>query len=345
MEKKSNLDEVSLIRPVLILLLVLYHSFAPWCGGWEPFDGMVENPTYWWIGKAAYSFMLPMFVFVSGYIWAYQREFLGKKQGLIILAKKKFKRLYIPSIIFSLIYVGIFNFTLNGRGNSETIIDAIFNGAGHMWFLPMLFWCFIITWCLLLLKQRNLIIAIGFVMYLIPNVNLPFRISVTFEYIIFFLLGYYTLPFRDFSQNKVYRRVIAIEWLIFISVFVIGTIFIEYLNTIKGEAGIIERFINLEARKLLTFIYAFSGIYALYLTAVYITQGSVISRSLISIGSLCMGVYLFQQFILKYLYYYTTLHTLIEPKCFPFFSCAFTLLLSLVFTYMLRKTKLGKYLV
>ena len=91
MPYKQKIDEVSLIRPVLICLLVLYHSFAPYCEAWEPFEGYIPSLSYWWIGKAAYSFMLPMFVFISGYIWSYQREICKKKEFLADLIKKNLK--------------------------------------------------------------------------------------------------------------------------------------------------------------------------------------------------------------------------------------------------------------
>lgn len=108
MNNKKNLDEVSLIRPILIVLLVLYHAFAPWCGAWSAFNGYEPNEIYWWIGKSAYSFLLPMFVFISGYIWAFQREALNKIDTFKQLAIKKFKRLYVPSLLFSIAYIAMF---------------------------------------------------------------------------------------------------------------------------------------------------------------------------------------------------------------------------------------------
>ena len=102
---RKNLDEVSFIRPILIILLVLYHAFAPWCGAWKAPESLIPNEAYWWVGKTAYSFMLPMFVFISGYVWAYQREILQKKDTLKTLIIKKFKRLYVPSLVFSGVYL------------------------------------------------------------------------------------------------------------------------------------------------------------------------------------------------------------------------------------------------
>lgn len=108
-KNRINLDEISFIRPILIVLLVLYHAFAPWCGAWNAFDGFQENIFYWWIGKLAYSFMLPTFVFISGYVWSYQRETLRRKDEFKVLFIKKLKRLYIPCLLFGFLYLFLFD--------------------------------------------------------------------------------------------------------------------------------------------------------------------------------------------------------------------------------------------
>lgn len=66
---------------------------------------------------------------------------------------------------------------------------------------------------------------------------------------------------------------------------------------------------------------------------------------IIDIGGYCMGVYLFQQFILKALYNYTQLPTTLGPYILPWVGFFVTLIVSLFFSYLLRKTKIGRYLV
>lgn len=70
--KSGYLYEVVMIRVVLVFLLVLYHSFIIYCGGWQEPVGFVNIPSYWWIGKGAYSIMLESFVFISGYVFGIQ---------------------------------------------------------------------------------------------------------------------------------------------------------------------------------------------------------------------------------------------------------------------------------
>lgn len=74
---KKLLGDAVLIRLFLILLLVLYHSFCVFCGAWEVPNGFPEIPVYWWVGKAASSFMLETFVFLSGYLYGEQIQKKG----------------------------------------------------------------------------------------------------------------------------------------------------------------------------------------------------------------------------------------------------------------------------
>lgn len=62
MEMKYNLSEVSFIRPLLIILVVLYHAFAPFTGTWREFVGFVPNEAYRYIADISYSSMLETFV-------------------------------------------------------------------------------------------------------------------------------------------------------------------------------------------------------------------------------------------------------------------------------------------
>ena len=151
-ESQMNLDEVSFIRPILIILLILVHCFTVFNHGWEPFSGFQENKGYMWLSRLSYSFLLETFVFISGYVYAFQVITLQKTYTLAKLVKNKSSRLLLPSIVFSLIYLQLFstdNFInvsslpeLGGLGLS------IISGIGHLWYLPVLFWCFIFMWIL-----------------------------------------------------------------------------------------------------------------------------------------------------------------------------------------------------
>ena len=139
MKKQEGLYEISFMRPILLVLLVSYHAFAPYCGAWSLPVGVDTNFIYKWLALFSRAFRLEAFVFVSGYIFAMQVIQKNKFQSVIELAKSKFLRLIIPCWIFGSIYWLLFKTTspLN-----------IFAGIGHLWYLPCLFWCFIFSYVL-----------------------------------------------------------------------------------------------------------------------------------------------------------------------------------------------------
>lgn len=345
LQPRMNLDEVSFIRPILIVLLVLYHAFAPWCGAWRLFDGYEPNEVYWWIGKSAYSFMLPMFVFISGYVWAYQRESLNKVDSLKQLAIKKFKRLYIPSLLFSVAYVLLFNSqTLMGK-NATSIGVGILSGYAHMWFLPMLLWTFLVTWFIFQIKKNWLRWSIVIGLCGISFLPVPLGISTAFYYIIYFYAGYEALIYASKLKKYTTPRSIAIQWLIFIIAFVLLTMLNESWSQYYSDKSTIIKLIGIISTNAMTKVYGFLGVLALYSTSVYYTDKHQLSDITIKIGAYCFGVYLFQQFILQALYYHTQLPAIVGTDMLPWFGFTITLFVSLLFSYLVRCTKAGRKLI
>lgn len=105
----KRLDEISFLRPILILLLVFYHTFIIYAGGWHEPEGFVPCKIYSLLDSLSYSFMLPTFVFISGYIWGWQGTYRSVKENFKSLVIKKTKRLILPSIFFSIAYLLLFS--------------------------------------------------------------------------------------------------------------------------------------------------------------------------------------------------------------------------------------------
>ena len=190
--ENKNLDEVSFIRPILIILLVFYHAFIIYDNGWHEPTGFCPNDAYKWMDRLSYSFMLPLFCFISGYVWRFQHTYKGRESFKTLLVKKT-KRLLIPSILFSSLYA-MFIDPGTFVNNGISIHSLHFSFAiGHLWFLPMLFWCFIIVYFLSLLNISDglktlIIILSGFLF--VPNV--PFQtlqLSQTMQYLQYFWGG------------------------------------------------------------------------------------------------------------------------------------------------------------
>lgn len=225
MEKLRRLDDVVVIRLLLMLLVVLYHAFCPAAGIWKPIDGMDDSPVaYWWIAKFSSSFVMETFVFISGYLFGYQMSKKSAMQfSMSAVVKRKAKRLVIPSIIFSVLYL----ITINNAYDSATgVAYGILNGVGHMWFLPMLFWCFVFTSIAIKFNAKpEWVFALLIVLSLFSFVPLPFRISSAFYYMLFFYVGYWLKRYEIDIVKMMNIRCMSVIGVLYLFVFVGFTLF------------------------------------------------------------------------------------------------------------------------
>lgn len=214
--QKQLLTNVAIIRPILILMLVFYHAFAIYSGAWSPIVGFPEIKLYWWLDWLSYAFMLETFVFVSGYVFGYQVRTKGESVlSARRLIPKKFRRLIIPSMFFSLLYIVLFGNI--GQPISATIYGML-DGTAHMWFLPMLFWCFIGIWVIEKLRmQVKIALPLLLVVCVCSHVALPLRIGDTMYYMLFFYVGY-VLQRRDVKVDVFYTPRTAVSLVLAIAV-------------------------------------------------------------------------------------------------------------------------------
>lgn len=221
---RGYLDDVIFLRLTLIVLLVLYHSFCIFSGAWEVPTDYPQIPAYWWIAQTSYSFMLETFVFISGYLFGYQ---VLKKGRVIISFKstilKKAKRLLLPCFFFSVIYYTMF-YDLSKPFHE--IVYSILCGTGHLWFLPMLFWCFTGIY---IIEKLNIpykaALPILFLVSLVSFIPLPFRLTNAMYYMPFFFLGY-CIKRHQWNIERFFRRNIIISLgTLYLTTFVVFTIY------------------------------------------------------------------------------------------------------------------------
>lgn len=343
---KKQLDEINILRPITILLLVIMHSFTMYSGGWSLPEGITNDiRAYFWIAKTTYSSMLEMFVFISGYIFAYQIYELQRKYTFKTIINKKFKRLIIPSIVFSLLYALFF---YNKEFNIITFSYDILSGLGHLWFLPMLFWCFIFTYLILKINIKEEIkLLFLFCCSIISFVPLPFRLSRAMYYLFFFYLAFYILKNKDFIVKKfVNVKTIFFVLLLFLLLFVPLTLYREQLNIrISTEEKIIYKAILFCVYNFSRIIYAIIGLLLNYITILYFVRFiEKVPKWVVKINGLCMGVYIFHQFILQGLYYNTNLPSLLGSYWLPWVGFLITIFFSFLLTLLLKATKVGRKL-
>ena len=82
---RMRLNEVTLMRCVLAFIIVFMHAFTCYNHDWVEPMGFVEIPLYKWLSRMSFAFTLEAFVFVSGYLFAFQRISLNRRRVPFLL--------------------------------------------------------------------------------------------------------------------------------------------------------------------------------------------------------------------------------------------------------------------
>lgn len=334
MGHSSRIIYIDILRSLCILLLLTYHSFAIYTGGWIKPDNVPDIPLYGWIGKLSYSFMLPMWVFISGHIWGHQ-VYTTKKvitlKGLII---KKTKKLIIPTFVFGILYILAF-------GSILELIKPIglflfFCGEGHLWFLPMLFWVFVFSYFLIRIPLPEHILFPIVVIISICSWNLPsLGIGNGIYYLMFFYFGLITAKNNCMSIRLINLVVFLIS---FILLFII-------LNPILDNVWHSDRYSRPIFQILIHLIplpYQFVGIMFFYGLALRFDKYFQYNSIITFIAGYSFGIYIAHQFILFWLYYHTSLSEHIDPMFLPWFALITTTILSVLFVNICFRFKIGR---
>ena len=345
-EKKIGLNDVYIIRPIAIFILIIYHSFIIYRGGWELPESFQPIVGYYIIASICCAFRLELLVFVSGYLFGL--TLLRKQPTFKNTLTSKFKRLILPSIVFSTIYYYIFYYSPITFSFSHCIL-IILSGAGHMWYLPMLFWTMLICFGIERIKISEKFKIIGVLMFpLLSPLPLPFQLNQACYYTMYFYTG--MLVFRNKDVIIEYlatcKQVIKLT-IIFVALFVFGFYVREFIidNRILN-VNLISKALLYLSGKYLKIIYCIAGIFWIYALVNYLLEIKKlkIPQWIINLSAVCYGMYLFQQFILQYLYYYTDVPSIVGPYWLPWVGLAIATIGSYLLTVICRMTRIGRFI-
>lgn len=335
-KRQNQLNDIIVMRVLLVVLLLVYHAFSPFCGSWPAIDSFQANTSYEVIGLVSYSFFLEAFVFISGMLVGVKIRKSPNAQNFSYLVLKKFKRLIIPSILFSFIYYFLFYDT---DAAPARIVYEIMNGCGHLWFLPMLFWCFIGLWLLSASSINPWIVLIfSFSISFLSNNILPFRIGSSIYYFVFFYIGY-GIERGQFKFIRSYSksRITTMSLIFIVSLF----------SHIYMRGYLIDnQIINFAIAKSLKLIIAISGILMSY----WVINHSLrdvhnLPKWLENVSSCSFGIYILQQFILKGLYYHTDIPYWFDEMLVPWIGLVIAFVVSYIGSSILLSSKYGRLLI
>lgn len=346
MKTKYYLMDVVFIRLMLIIFLILYHSLCIYTGSWRhPYEPFPEIDIYNWLGMLTHSFRLEGMVFISGLLFGYKLKRNPESLNFYSCVVRKAKRILLPSIIFGIVYYLLF---YDLSASPWLIIYKILDGCGHLWFLPMIFWCFLLTYLLTHISYHpNLAYKILLILLLISIVNpfsfLPFGLGETGHYFLYFYIGFslkiglVQIPTFD---NK---RIVFIA-----AIFAFS--FVTYMFVRDCLISADNFYFKFLRRLILGSLNAISALSAIYVMYGATNKAKVISflkkkPVLITWSGYCYGVYIYQQFILQILYYDTDFPVLFGVYWLPWIAFCITLVLSLSLCYITLRFKWGRFLI
>lgn len=331
-QAKGKLYDVVVIRFFAIIMVVAFHAYGMmYADHFHALKHIYSQLYFTWNQCIFINVAMPMFVFVSGYLFAFLWR-KGKYQNFWELVKNKVKRLLLPYFVFGLVMMAT---TSNFHP-----FNLLYGNYWHLWFLPMLFWCFVVAFFLskyfVSLQSQVIIACVSFALSLF----FPFFPEILgFQYITrwfcWFYLGIIIYNYKDKLIVSIAK--FRLEYILFIAYLAITI----YKPTKYGD------------------IYWYNVIAQICIVVVLWYWVNKIDwhklklmQPIVSISNCSYGIYIFHNWIQMYLISRTAQrlfplerwaaeHTILFPLCFFLLSLG----ISYVLTRLLLKTRAGRFLI
>ena len=333
---KKQLKEISFLKTIMMLSVVLYHSCLFFKGSWFTYSSPVYDANYinvlsFWLN----TFHIQTFTFASGFIFFYLKS-IGKYKDPKVDIKNRTKRLLLPLVFAEIFWIIPFYIYYYGF-NISTIIKKfiLLESPSQLWFLPMLFLVFVFFYNFynkinFSFKNIIFIYIITFIIgTILSRLNLNyFNICNAVRYSLYFYLGGYIHENKEIINNK---------YLYVISIFAI--LIIGYLIFSQTRNIAILKYIDMLVTPILSCLEAI----LLYKMSDYIVNTKRVNLdnkiyALLQENS--FGIYLFHQQIIWITI--TIFNGIVHPIIQCILSFIISLVCSLIISIVLKNIKVTK---
>lgn len=128
--------QISMLRTMAMMIIVLYHCLCFNTGIWNPTDNVYYSPAMVAVVNNLRYVGLFIFVFISGVLY-YRHAAAGKYNDLRRFVMNKANRLLVPYLVWGVLLCVIF------WGREQPA--KLWTGISHLWFLLMLFDVFLVV--------------------------------------------------------------------------------------------------------------------------------------------------------------------------------------------------------
>ena len=330
---RQELSNCTFIKTVLMLIVVIYHCIVFWTGTWFTKNPVYESNILSIIATWMNSFHIYGFALVSGYLFFFLKHEKNRYSTFSLFAVNKAKRLLLPYVFVSVIWVIPFAVYYFQYDVIEIIKRFVLGTSpSQLWFLLMLF-CVFMTFHPLssFFEKHNIGGAIVVIVFygiglvgsrVLPNIFQVFRAC---TYIPLFWLGF---KIRQYG-SQLMMRIPAVIW---VATDVLLFAIIQYLSRFDG---IIFKLLNLGLGFVLHIIGALMSFVVLQKIADKVKWKE--SKVFGFLGKNSMPVYLFHQQVIYM--FVTMLNGLINPYLHAGLNVIGAMVVSLLISAILMKFK------
>ena len=259
---------------------------------------MVQNSP---LGSFVYSFHMPLFFFLSGYLFT-------SGQGFLKFLKKKSAAILLPYFTYGLIVViceAIYPFILSGQKISRTVLNSLLSELSMfllqrrymvLWFLAVLFWVNILAFFITKIRSMLLqtivsigIFSLGMLYYHNGGEWLYWDLDAAAPAFLFFWAGYFC-KYLDLIDGCLYKY--AGKSVIAIFIFLVANILSTIINIRIAGFGL-EMYFNSYGVPPLTIFAALSGI-----VFIILISGKRVLRPVRYIGKNSMLFFMWHQSVI-----------------------------------------------
>lgn len=335
MQKTDELRNCTPIKTILMLLIVLYHGMRIFAdGGWGPYEAVFTSPAIGIVSDWLNTFHIYAFTLISGYIFYYIKYEKGGYQSYFPFLGNKALRLLVPYVFISAVWVAPLN---EWFFPEESIAKNFVLGYAprQLWFLLMLFWVFAVFWLISDLVNRNALCGalIVCVLYGIgcfaPSI---FTLNRGLQYMLYFSVGFLIRKFD--LGNKVLYKIPSIAYLIVSVLLFMG---LEYIEGGKGQIMKLMR-MGLDAVQ-----HVVGAVGAFVILQRFVDRFLQGNKVVDFFSQHSMTIYLVHQQLIYFSIGW--FNGVVSPVVLVLINFTFSLVVSVVFSMLMSKTKVTRVLV
>ena len=207
--KQASIENCAFVKTILMVLVVLYHSCLFWSGSWlQNQQVKIEAKE---IGIFAYwlnSFHIYGFTLVSGYLFYYLKNEVGKYKKYKEFLIRKFQRLIIPYYFTAIVWVIPFSILILSYSGDEVIQKfGLGINPSQLWFLWMLFGVFAIAWPMSQwIKTDYIALIISVISWGIGLIGPRFGSNIFCIWNVFTYLPYFVLGMKMREKEHIWKK-------------------------------------------------------------------------------------------------------------------------------------------